>query len=241
MRRIAVRSIALAAGALLMTAGIVLAADPPPATGVDQSQAAQASSQGPLLLQKSDDGFVVAPEFKYTRFDGKDVGMVGAYGGWLAGGRFLFGGGGYFTTQGHWGRNDSWDWNWNSNDRRMAYGGFVFGWSTGGPVQVGLRALAGFGRGRFDDQVTYQVQTWTGTGTSRKLVTTSQTEDYWRDVNFFVAEPQAEVIAKVTPWLSLTASAGYRAIASDRHDGGSDANRRLRGAVGSFSVRFGPF
>jgi len=51
---------------------------------------------------------------------------------------------------------------------------------------------------------------------------------------FFVAEPQASLVFKVTNWLRLNSGIGYRVIGSS---GGSED--RQRGTTGSFALQFG--
>lgn len=243
MRRFARQSIFFAATLAVAASGLAAAAEPPAASSDSPSaaQASQAPTSGPLVLQKSDDGFVIAPEIKMTRLDGKDRALVGAYGGWLIDNRFLFGGGGYVSARNRRSSqmDDGFNWHWDNDGPQLAYGGFVIGWyAGGGPVRVGVRALVGIGRGTLDDTITYQVPTMSGSGQNAKMTTTTLTETYSRRLNFVVAEPQAEVVIKVNHWLGLTASGGYRAVSGE---GGSSSNKRLRGAVGSFSVRFGPF
>ena len=75
------------------------------------------------------------------------------------------------------------------------------------------------GRGRFD----------TGRGG-----TTVAPVRLYTDTGFFVAEPEVDVLVRLTRSMRLTAGVGYRFIAAEYGD-----DSRIRGAVGSIGIQIG--
>ena len=55
--------------------------------------------------------------------------------------------------------------------------------------------------------------------------------------NFLVAEPEADLVLKLTNRLHLTAGVGYRFTNVEGRSGGD--NERLRGTVGSIALQIG--
>ena len=78
-----------------------------PLTAAAQSGAPAPSSQGPMVVERVQSGFLVAPDVKVTRVDGITSELAGAYAGWLTDGTIFVGGGGYWMAN-------------QSSDRRMA-------------------------------------------------------------------------------------------------------------------------
>ncbi len=200
------------------------------------------SSQGPLVLEHSTDGLVFAPEAGVTKVDGTSRTLVGGYGGWLIDNSLLLGGAAYWVS----GHDQA-----TARDRDMSYGGFVAGWAVplGSAVRFGVRGLVGFGNGSLLDNVTFYAPC-SASGAqacppvpvcapqhSCSAATATVNATVRREYDFFVAEPRAEVAVRLSKWMALTAEASYRAVAA----GNSDADRRLRGAVGTVGLRFGPF
>ncbi len=88
--------------------------------GQPAADEAQAPPQGPMQVEKSHDGFVIAPEYKVTHFDHGGTGqLVGAYGGWMIDNRLLIGAGGDWLT------GDT------SQVRDMGYFGGIVEWLNG--------------------------------------------------------------------------------------------------------------
>jgi hypothetical protein len=195
---------------------------------VANAQTQGPQTQGPMIVERVHSGFLVAPDFKITEVDGKTGGLAGGYGGWLTDNRLFIGGAGYWLAN-------------TSRDRRMAYGGLVLqwlsradrpiGWSVKGLVGGGQATLAtsvdrlvpldlrGFPFGRLDDRALRPTLT-------SIRVRTQQ--------GFFVAEPEADLLIRVTRHMRLTVGAGYRAVAAER-----GADDRLRGAVGTLGLQIG--
>lgn len=158
------------------------------------------------------DGFVFAPDVKITEINHETSTLVGAYGGWVFGGQFLVGAGGY----------------WQANDTfgtHLTYGGPVLEWRflPTSTVGVNLHGLIGGGY-RYADYY-YPVPYGGGRNNSRYYGYPS----YYHDDAFFVAEPEAQVVFRFGSLVRLQVGAGYRATSADG----------LSGATGSIGVQFG--
>lgn len=180
---------------------------PPPRTSPFQPQ-----SPSPIVQTAStQDGFVFAPDVKITEINHETSTLVGAYGGWVFGGQFLVGAGGY----------------WQANDTlgtHLTYGGPVLEWRflPTSPIGVNLHALIGGGY-RYADY--YPVPYGGGRNNGRY----TGYPYYYHDDAFFVAEPEAQVVFRFGAMVRLQGGVGYRATSADG----------LNGASGSISVQFG--
>jgi hypothetical protein len=186
-----------------------------------------------------DNGFFIAPDFKFTEVDGKFANLAGAYGGWLIDRKLLLGGGGYFLTN-------------RSDDFKMQYGGFVaeyfirsdqlVNFSVKGLIGGGTATLSGF-RGHFDDlddlleDLDIEIPNnfrFRGRGfdlpSFRRLPGFPDLPEFpfpiFEDVNetFFVAEPEFNLNLNITKTLRVGFGGGYRFIGgagriSERLDG----------------------
>src|SRR5881409_1187089 len=119
--------------AALLVATAAYAQNPPAAT----------PANGPLVLERIHDGWVLAPDFKVTEVDNRTGELAGAYGGRLIDNTLFIGGAGYWLT------NDA-------RDFKMAYGGVIIGWQSRefGRIRFGGRGLAGAGRATLGFDVT---------------------------------------------------------------------------------------
>ena len=229
------RRIGLAALAALAPV-VALAQD----TGVPQPDSA---STNHLTMERIRNGFVVAPDNRFTEVDGQFGNVLGVYGGWMMDRTFLIGAGGYWLTNG-------------SHQRDMSYGGAVFEWLYKGDQRLGLntRVLIGGGSASLPGPVvTIPVPTprpiplpsggmpghgpdgdfgmpWFG-GPWPTTPGTLQTR--YHD-GFFVAEPQVNVSWSFAHWLHVTAGGGYRWV-----EGTHNMDSRLRGASGSLALQIG--
>ncbi len=90
--------------------------------------------QGPLVLERIHNPFVVAPDYRITDIDGDTGQLAGAYAGKLLGDTLFVGGGFYWLVNGDHGEE-------------MRYGGLMLGWSmpAGRAVRFGARGLVGVG------------------------------------------------------------------------------------------------
>jgi hypothetical protein len=186
------------------------------------------SSQGPIVVEQVRDGFAFAPDVRVTDVNHQTGILAGGYGGWLIDNTLLLGGGGYGLTNG-------------SNKTGLGYGGFVIGWMERAdkPVGYGVRSLFGFGEGSVTGPYTTVVHPHPPEPTpfdSRPETPPGQPVTYLATYHesFFVVDPQADVIIRLTPKMRLTAGVGYRLIAGTYNIGG-----QLQGVTGSFSFQIG--
>lgn len=185
----------------------IAAAQSSPQTPVNQG--------GPMAIEEVQRRFAIAPEFKVSRFDGASAQFAGAHGGLIVGNGFLIGGGVYTLTNG-------------SRSRGMTYGGAMVGWQlwSDQPVGLSLRGLFGPGRGT-------STQTVVLTGRDRRTVV-SETRAFSSD--FFVAEPQADLLVRFTKHLHLDIGGGYRLTSGSHVNLNGD---HFSGASGSIALRIG--
>jgi hypothetical protein len=195
----------------VMAAAMVLAA-PSIAKAQDASQA-QSNQGGPMTVELVTERYAIAPEVKVSNVDGATKALVGGHGGVLIGTRFLVGGGLYTMANG-------------SRGQGLTYGGGVVGWQwwNGTMLAGNIRGLVGVGQGKGAQQLTL---------TDRLGRSFDQTR--YQSTDFFVAEPQADLLIRLTRHLHLDVGAGYRLTNADR--GLSD---RFNGATGSLALRIGP-
>ena len=194
-------------------------------------------NQGPMIVERLHSGFMLVPEVKATEFDRKASGLIGGSAGWVSQETFFFGGGGYWMpTRG-------------SNDRRLAYGGFVMQCFVANGDRFGLsaKALLGGGRATLPDTVTQVVGFPLGRETDRltpaqlrdlvQAHTVTTTVRFRQD--FLLAEPELNARVGLAKHVRLTLGAGYRFAGNDRRGGGFDAGHRISGAVGSLGLQIG--
>ncbi len=175
-------------------------------------------SEGGVHVTTGEDGFMIAPDYRVTDINHHTAQLLGAYGGYVFGGQFLVGAGGYWQVD-------------STNGLRIAYGGPVLEWRVFPDKAVGLNLhgligggwryaddsyFANFGRPRFDHR-----------GVPARRYNTLPYGFY--DDAFFVAEPEAQVVVRMASWIRLQGGVGYRATSSDN----------TNGASGSLSVQFG--
>jgi hypothetical protein len=166
----------------------------------------------------SDDGFVFAPDFRVTELNHRTTGFAGFYGGIVFGGRVMLGGGGYFQLDDH-------------IPERMGYGGAVAEWRLfrDRPIGLTLHGLAGFGEARTAYVVAFDGRP-TRPGPMRDVFD-GHGIVYGGYDGFFVAEPQAQVVARFGGRVRLVGGVGYRVT--------SASSSNLDGVSGSISIQFG--
>jgi hypothetical protein len=211
--------------------GVVLAmpcaagAQTPPAAP-DTATEQTARSTQTLVLEPIRSGPVIAPDVKVTDVDGSTEVLFGVWGGYLHDETWLFGAAGYWLLD-------------EADGIDMSYGGFVAGWRAPafGPIRFGVRGLVGGGWATvpvgggwpapYDRSAFASARHghWPGTGYR-----------VWYSDGFFVAEPQADVVVRLVPWLSLTGGVSYRWV-----DGDDILDDRLSGVAGSIALQFGVF
>jgi hypothetical protein len=187
-----------------------------------------------LTVERVQNGFVVAPDNRFTEVDGSYGNLLGVYGGWMMDRTLLIGAGGYWLTNG-------------SHHEEMSYGGAVVEWLVHGDRRLGVSARALIGGGSATLTTTVPVlpavpYPMPGYGPSHGHEGPPWPGWYWPPTSgtvpihdgFFVFEPQVNVNCKVNGWLHISAGGGYRLVA-----GTHDMDSRLRGFSGSLSLQFG--
>ena len=208
---------AIAAAVMILALPLAAAAQP--------GGAAPPASQGPMVIERVETGFLVAPDVKVTKVDGVTSELAGAYAGWLTDGTIFVGGGGYWMAN-------------NSSDRQMAYGGLIVQWLAPANDRFGfsLKGLVGGGQATLASNIQeigpFPVEPGTPIGgINRSVVTNARIR--FRE-GFFVAEPEVGLYLRLTRHVRLTGGGGYRFTATDSRD-----VNRLRGAVGSVGIQIG--
>jgi hypothetical protein len=185
--------------------------------GLDLSAADQAS-QGPMTVERVHNGFMAAPEFKFTEIEKRSSGLAGGYAGVVFDEHFFIGGGAYVLTT-------------NTRGRDLAYGGLMLQWFGGGDT-FGFAAKTLVGGGRTE---------WSGTaqfaGANGRVIR----EPFRTSQGLYVAEPELDARVAITRQLHLVVGAGYRFTGYDRRDAFVDVpgRTRLNGAVGSVALQIG--
>jgi hypothetical protein len=181
-----------------------------------------------MIVERVKSGFLVTPDVKITEVDHSTSELVGASAGWLTDETFFIGGGGYWLAKSH------------SGDRDMGYGGLVVQWLVRAkePIGFSVKGLVGGGATRSSETISQVIRVPDlrgGRFDSRQPVTSTISSARFRtETGFFVAEPEVDLLIRLTGRMRLTAGAGYRLIAAEHGDDG-----RLRGAVGSLGLQIG--
>ena len=201
-----------------------------------------APTNGPLVLERIHDPWVLAPDYKFTELDDRTGQLAGAYGGRLLDDTLLIGGAVY------WLANDE-------RDFKMTYGGLLVGWQSRefGRIRFGGRGLAGLGRatlgfdimplrgaiaqpgidGRGD--IRFGVtDPRAGVRTIAPLPTQPIRTRLTATEDFFVVEPQANVSVRINQAIAVSCGGSYR------QTGNVDLLRdRLNGPSASLAIQFG--
>jgi hypothetical protein len=185
--------------------------------------AAAQDSSGPMTVQRVGSSVFIAPDFKLTDFDGKAVGLAGAYGGYLAENMFFIGAGGYGLTDA-------------SSERDMWYFGLVTGIYVNRDRAVGyaFKTLIGGGEATIAEQ--YDAPRPQRPGPGAPVLVTS-----YYSTGIFVFEPEANVIVHMNKHLTLSGGVGYR-LTGDPYWGyyGYDlSTSRFNGVTGTVSLQIG--
>lgn len=196
----------------------------PAATQTTPAQGPQGSqgSQGPMIFEPIRSGWLVAPDAKITEIDGRTSELVGGYGGRITDNTFFVGGGGYWMAN-------------QTRDREMAYGGLVLQWlaRTSAPLGFSVKGLVGGGATTLSQTIT-PLPRRPGIDDNRRDTIAGRSVQIRTHQGFFVAEPEADMLVRLTRHMRLTVGAGYRFIAAERN-----VDDRLRGAVGTLGLQIG--
>jgi len=188
-------------------------------TGAALDLSADQSSQGPMIVERVHNGFLVVPEFKFTEVDKRSAGLAGAYAGVVIAEHFFIGGGGYVLAAERHGRD-------------LAYGGLVLQWLGAGNDTFGFSAKTLLGGGSTESSGTVQIL-----DRGRLIM-----EPFRARQSFAVAEPEVDLLIHFTDHVGLAVGAGYRFTGSDRYDRDSGfglSDSRLSGAVGTIGLQIG--
>lgn len=190
------------------------------------AQAPAAAGSGLLVVERLENSFVFAPDFKVTAIDGDTGQLAGGYAGWLAEDTLFVGGAAYWLADG-------------PDDAELTYGGVLIGWNTPAEhrIQFGARGLVGIGRAQLGTDIMqvarFGSRTRRGRSTEEDSSPTETVRVRSRD-DFFVFEPQLTLVTKLTNCLGVTWGAGYRLT------GYTDfLDDRLRGVTGSVALQLG--
>jgi hypothetical protein len=178
-----------------------------------------------MIVERVKSGFLVAPDFKVTEVDHSTSELIGAYAGWLEDQTFFIGGGGYWLANG-------------AGNRDMGYGGLVVQWFVRAkdPIAFSVKGLVGGGWTEASTTISrpIPVDFRGGRGDSRPGTPTITTARFRTETGFFVFEPEANMLIRLTRGVRLAAGVGYRLIDAEYGD-----ESRLRGVVGSIGVQLG--
>jgi len=182
--------------------------------------AADQQSQGPMIVERVHNGFLVAPDFKFTEIDHHSSGLAGGYAGFVFDEHVFVGGGAYVLAS-------------ERRGRELAYGGLLLQWLGGGdgPFGFSVKTLLGGGSAEVPRTVQFVDR--------GRLIS----EPFRSRQDFFVAEPELDALVRITSHVRLAVGAGYRFTGSahGRNDDAFDGpgRARLDGAVGSISLQIG--
>jgi len=187
----------------------------------------------PLIVERVDNTFVVAPDYKVTDLDGTLGQLAGAYVGRVFDESLMIGGAGYWLVNG-------------SRGDELAYGGLLVGWSVPERVvgiRFGARGMVGVGSGTLGRDISIRggpvgipdrrIRFGGSTGSQpASLPAPSSIRILARD-DFFVFEPQVTAGANLFRHITLNLGAGYRLT------GFTDAlDDSLNGVTGNLALQF---
>jgi hypothetical protein len=187
----------------------------------------------PLIVERVDNTWVVAPDYKVTDVDGALGQLAGAYAGRIFDETLMIGGAGYWLVDG-------------SRGEELAYGGLLVGWSVPERVvgiRFGARGLVGVGSGTLGRDIAIRggpigtpdrrIRFGGGAaGQPGSLPASSSIRILARD-DFFVFEPQVTAGANLFRHITLNLGAGYRLT------GFTDAlDDSLNGVTGNLALQF---
>lgn len=191
------------------------------------ANAQQASPAPPakLLVEEIQSGWLFAPDARATDLNGKTGALAGGYIGHITDRTWVIGAGGYFLTN-------------REDDFKLAYGGPVFDWliRSDRKIGFGVRTLVGAGTATLarplSDFVNVRGPSRRDVRTPSRVATLNHTVAV--DDDFFVAEPQLNVMVNLSKGQRLVFGVGYRAVANAPLLGD-----QLNGVSGSVSFQVG--
>jgi hypothetical protein len=216
------QSLTSAAASMAMCLAAVMQAAPARAQNTPQGTTTPIAIQGPIIIERLQSGWAIAPDVKVTQFDGGTHTLAGAYGGYVIDNQLLIGAAADFLTDPQRRR------------RELSYGGAFVQWRRGVDRLFGFSVQGLIGGGSATATGDVSVVHFDRTDT-RKLTPIFTTQRLPFREDFFVAEPGAYVIVRLSSHVRLHAGGGYRAVSGAR-----ELNGEIRGAVGSVALEIGP-
>jgi len=178
-------------------------------------------SGGPLVLEPLSSGFVIAPDLKVTKINGRMETLAGGYAAHIHDQHLLVGGGAYWLANGKGGR-------------QLGYGGAVAGWIFCPDSAVSFTAKGLVGVGWLQEPGTTTFQFDNDRMDMDRFAQNSRGVHF--DRQFFVAEPELDVHLRLSEHLRMTAGGSYRLV--DLPRGQDDLAKGPSGNV-SLQFRFG--
>lgn len=179
-----------------------------------------AATPGPLVVERIHHGWLFSPDVRAADLDHETGALAGGYLGRITDNSWVIGAGGYFLTN----RDD---------DFNLAYGGAVVEWIVRADRRIGfgVRALVGGGSATLPVPISDLIdegvlatshRTSSRRGGSLRIFDPTGTVAVRDD--FFVAEPQLNVMWNLTRGQRIVFGLGYRAVGSalllgDAHNG----------------------
>ena len=199
----------------------------------------QASAQAPppaqpaapaMIVEEIQSGWLLAPDVRATDIKGKTGALAGGYLGRITDRSWVIGAGGYMLTN-------------RKDDFKLWYGGPVFEWLIRADRKIGfgVRTLVGVGSGTLSQPLSDFINPRAvvrndrrggGSRSTPRLVNPDATIAVQDD--FFVAEPQVNMMVNLTAGQRIVFGLGYRAVGNAPYLGDD-----LRGLSGSVSFQIG--
>ncbi|HQZ38130.1 MAG TPA: hypothetical protein PLH72_03730 [Vicinamibacterales bacterium] len=210
---------------VVLTAGLLCAA--PSARAQSAQTPTDQPAPTPLVVEKIDTTWLFVPDARVADLDGRTGSLAGGYIGRITDRTFVVGAGGYWLTN----RDD---------DFKLAYGGAVIEWlaRSNHKIGFGVRALIGGGSAtlprtlgdivnidRRDFRVERPVRFGRGLDPGPRIAV--------RD-DFFIAEPQLNLLLNLSRRYRVSFGVGYRAIGAAPALGD-----QLQGVSGSVALQIG--
>ena len=178
-----------------------------------------------MVVEEIQNGWLFAPDARATDLDGKTGALAGGYLGHITDRTWVIGAGGYFLTN----RDD---------DFKLAYGGPVFEWliRSDRKIGFGVRTLVGAGTATLPRNVSdfYDPRVLARRDGRTTLRLPEQDATVAVHDDFFVAEPQLNVMWNISHGQRLVFGLGYRAVGNAELLGD-----QLNGVSGSVSFQIG--
>lgn len=186
----------------------------------------QPQTSAPLVVEKIQNGWIFSPDVRATDLDGETGALAGGYLGRITDNSWVIGAGAYFLTN----RDD---------DFKLAYGGPVVEWLVRADRRIGfgVRAVVGAGSATLplpitdlvDERVLASARRISSGRRGRGLSLVDPLATIAVRDDFFVAEPQLNLLLNLSRGQRIVFGLGYRAVGNAPLLG--DALNGLSGSV----------